>query len=156
MKLFTFFESRVRDIAAPAATTSQGPPADLLGFYWHYMRQTRGLYLAMLATGLGVALIDILMPVLLGRLVGLMAATDPALALRQQWPMLAGIALVLLVGRPLMIMLDSMVRNNAVIPGVTTLVRWQSHWHVVRQGSPFFQNDFAGRLANRVMQTANA
>ncbi|MSP97551.1 MAG: ABC transporter ATP-binding protein [Betaproteobacteria bacterium] len=36
------------------------------------------------------------------------------------------------------------------------LVRWQSHWHVVRQSLPFFQNDFAGRIANRVMQTANA
>jgi len=154
--MFSFFESRVRNIAAPAAASSAGPPPGLLAFYWHFMRQTRGLYLAMLATGLGVALIDILMPVLLGRLVGLMAASDPALALRQQAPMLAGIALVLLIGRPLMIMLDSMVRNNAVIPGVTTLIRWQSHWHVVRQSSPFFQNDFAGRLANRVMQTANA
>src|SRR6185295_19001413 len=41
-------------------------------------------------------------------------------------------------------------------PGVTSLIRWQSHWHVVRQSWPFFQNDFAGRIANRVMQTANA
>jgi len=48
------------------------------------------------------------------------------------------------------------VRNNAVVPGVTSLVRWQSHWHVVRQSWPFFQNDFAGRIANRVMQTSNA
>ena len=42
------------------------------------------------------------------------------------------------------------------MPGVTSLIRWQSHWHVVRQNLPFFQNDFAGRIANRVMQTANA
>jgi ATP-binding cassette subfamily B multidrug efflux pump len=39
---------------------------------------------------------------------------------------------------------------------VTSLIRWQSHWHVVRQSWPFFQNDFAGRIANRVMQTSNA
>src|SRR5262249_31338152 len=38
----------------------------------------------------------------------------------------------------------------------TSLVRWQNHWHVVRQSWPFFQDDFAGRIANRVMQTANA
>jgi ATP-binding cassette, subfamily B, multidrug efflux pump len=43
-----------------------------------------------------------------------------------------------------------------VVPGVTSLIRWQSHWHVVRQSWPFFQNDFAGRIANRVMQTSNA
>src|ERR687889_734246 len=36
------------------------------------------------------------------------------------------------------------------------LSRRQSHWHVVRQSWPFFQNDFAGRIANRVMQTAHA
>ena len=41
-------------------------------------------------------------------------------------------------------------------PGVTQMVRWQSHWHVVRQSWPFFQNDFAGRIANRVMQTGYA
>jgi len=154
--MFRFFESRVHDISAPADVSESGPPPGLLAFYWHFMRQTRGLYVAMLVTGLGVALIDTLMPVFLGRLVGLMTASDPALALRQQAPVLIGIALMLLIGRPLMIMVDSMVRNNAVIPGVTTLIRWQSHWHMVRQSGPFFQNDFAGRLANRVMQTANA
>jgi ATP-binding cassette subfamily B multidrug efflux pump len=41
-----------------------------------------------------------------------------------------------------------------LVPGATSLIRWQSHWHVVRQSWPFFQNDFAGRIANRVMQTA--
>ena len=65
-------------------------------------------------------------------------------------------ALLILLGRPFALMLDSLVRNNAVVPGVTSLIRWQSHWHVVRQSWPFFQNDFAGRIANRVMQTSNA
>jgi ATP-binding cassette subfamily B multidrug efflux pump len=70
--------------------------------------------------------------------------------------MLLGMALLVLVGRPGALLLDSLVRNNAVVPGVTSLIRWQSHWHVVRQSWPFFQNDFAGRIANRVMQTSNA
>ncbi|HQZ05585.1 MAG TPA: ABC transporter ATP-binding protein [Burkholderiaceae bacterium] len=152
--MFRFFESRVPETAAPSHVSDQGPPPDLLAFYWHFIRQTRGLYLAMLATGLGVALIDTLMPVFIGRMVGLMAATDPARALQLQGPLLLGIALAILIGRPVMIVLDSLVRNNAVIPGITTLIRWQSHWHVVRQSTPFFQNDFAGRIANRVMNTA--
>jgi ATP-binding cassette subfamily B multidrug efflux pump len=154
--MFRFFETRVRDIAPPPEALDTGPPPGLMAFYWHFMRQTRGLYLTMLATGLGVALIDTLMPVFIGRMVGLMASADPALALQQQTPVLAGIALLLLIGRPVMIFLDSLVRNNAVIPGVTTMIRWQSHWHVVRQSGPFFQNDFAGRLATRVMNTANS
>ena len=37
-----------------------------------------------------------------------------------------------------------------------TCIRWQNHWHVVRQSWAFFQNDFAGRIANRVMQTGPA
>ena len=51
-----------------------------MAFYWHFMRQTNGLYLTMLATGLGVALIDTLMPVFIGRLVGLMTSANPAQA----------------------------------------------------------------------------
>ena len=63
--------------------------------------------------------------------------------------------LVLLV-RPLVMLADIAIRQNALMPGVTSLIRWQSHWHVVRQSWPFFQNDFAGRIANRVMQTGDA
>jgi ATP-binding cassette subfamily B multidrug efflux pump len=43
--------------------------------------------------------------------------------------------------------------NQAIAANVGNLIRWQSHWHVVRQSWAFFQNDFAGRIANRVMQT---
>ena len=43
--------------------------------------------------------------------------------------------------------------NQAIAANVANLIRWQSHWHVVRQSWAFFQNDFAGRIANRVMQT---
>jgi ATP-binding cassette subfamily B multidrug efflux pump len=85
-----------------------------------------------------------------------MEATDRAAALQAALPELLLMAAAVLIGRPLTLLLDSLVRNNAVVPGVTSLIRWQSHWHVVRQSWPFFQNDFAGRIANRVMQTSNA
>jgi ATP-binding cassette, subfamily B, multidrug efflux pump len=110
----------------------------------------------MFATGLVVALIDTLIPIFIGRLVRLMESPDRAAALADSAPMLIGMAALVLIGRPLALLLDSLVRNNAVVPGVTSLIRWQSHWHVVRQSWPFFQNDFAGRIANRVMQTSNA
>jgi len=85
-----------------------------------------------------------------------MQATDRASAFRAATPMLLGMVAFLLIGRPAALLADSLVRNNAVVPNVTSLIRWQSHWHVVRQSWPFFQNDFAGRIANRVMQTGNA
>ncbi|MBE0550214.1 MAG: ABC transporter ATP-binding protein [Rubrivivax sp.] len=150
--MFAYFESRIRPTALPGTA----PPQGLLAFYWHYVRQARGLFGMMFATGLLVALIDTLVPLFIGRLVRLMENTDRAAALADQMPMLVGMALLVLIGRPLALLLDSLVRNNAVVPGVTSLIRWQSHWHVVRQSWPFFQNDFAGRIANRVMQTSNA
>ena len=64
-------------------------------------------------------------------------------------------ALFLLV-RPAAHFAQLIVANLMLVPGLTNLVRWQSHWHVVRQGWTFFQNDFAGRIAARVMQTGPA
>ena len=150
--MFAFFESRVRPTALPAGA----PPPGLLAFYWHFIRQTKWLFAAMFATGVVVALIDTLIPVLIGKLVTLMQAADRAAAFSAALPMLLGMAAAVVVLRPLAYVADSLVRNNAVLPGVTSLIRWQSHWHVVRQSWPFFQNDFAGRIANRVMQTSNA
>jgi ATP-binding cassette subfamily B multidrug efflux pump len=150
--VFAFFESRIRPTALPEAP----PPGGLAAFYWHFIRQTRGLYAAMFLTGLCVALIDTAIPVFIGKLVTLMGAEGRAEAFHAALPMLIGMAAVILIGRPVALLADSLVRNNAVVPGVTSLIRWQSHWHVVRQSWPFFQNDFAGRIANRVMQTSNA
>jgi ATP-binding cassette subfamily B multidrug efflux pump len=150
--MFAFFESRIRPTELPSAP----PPGGLLAFYWHFIRQTRGLYAAMFVTGLCVALIDTMIPVFIGRLVTLMSASERMAAFEAALPMLLAMAAVILCGRPLALLADSLVRNNAVVPGVTSMIRWQSHWHVVRQSWPFFQNDFAGRIANRVMQTSNA
>src|SRR5438067_7495004 len=110
----------------------------------------------MFAASLAVALLDTIIPLFIGRLVSLMEAADRQAALAAQWPMLlAMVGLVLLV-RPLVLLMDVAIRHNALIPGATSLIRWQSHWHVIRQSWPFFQNDFAGRIANRVMTTAHA
>src|SRR2546425_11049184 len=49
-----------------------------------------------------------------------------------------------------------MVANQAISANVSNRIRWQNHWHVVRQSWAFFQNDFAGRIANKVMQTGPA
>src|SRR5262249_26029159 len=48
---------------------------------------------------------------------------------------------------------QNLMMNQAIAANVQNLIRWQNHWHVVRQSWAFFQNDFAGRIATRVMQT---
>ena len=151
--MFTYLQSRIRGTAnvGPGA-----PPPGLIAFYWHFVRQTKGWYGLMFVTSLVVALIDTAIPLFIGKLVSLMEAVDRHAALAAQLPMLSGMVALILVVRPLALLADTAIRQNALIPGATSLIRWQSHWHVVRQSLPFFQNDFAGRIANRVMQTANA
>lgn len=158
MSLSSYFESRVPNATAapPAAVERDGPPPGLVPFYMHFVRQSPRLYVAMFVAGATVALLDTVIPLFIGRLVGLMTAPEPRAAVMAQAPLLLAMAALVLFARPLAILADSMVRNNAVIPGVTTLIRWQSHWHVIRQSWNFFQNDFAGRIANRVMNTSNS
>jgi ATP-binding cassette subfamily B multidrug efflux pump len=150
---YRYLESKIQGTAAPVPGE---PPPGLAAFYWHFMRQTKGWYALMFATSLAVALADTAIPVFIGELVSLMESADRPAALAARWPWLAGMVAVVLVIRPLAILIDVAVRLNAIIPGATSLIRWQSHWHVVRQSWTFFQNDFAGRIANRVMQTAQS
>jgi ATP-binding cassette subfamily B multidrug efflux pump len=151
--MMRFLESRIRGTASVGAGA---PPPKLLAFYWHYVRQTRFWYGVMVLVVLSVALVDMAIPIGIGQLTALVEAEDPQTALHAKWPVLALLLAIVLVVRPLLQMLDVAVRQVVLLPGATMLVRWQSHWHVVRQSWPFFQNDFAGRIANRVMQTANA
>jgi len=145
-----------RQLKVLQGSISGAPPQGLLAFYWHFVRQTKGWYAAMFAASLVVAALDTVIPLFIGRLVSLMEAADRMAALREQWPLLIGMIALVLVVRPLVLLADISIRHMVLIPGATSLIRWQSHWHVIRQSWPFFQNDFAGRIANRVMQTAHA
>src|SRR3954464_14651445 len=136
--MFRYLQSRIRG----TATTGPGvPPPGLLAFYWHFVRQTRGWYLAVFATSLAVAMIDMVIPVFIGKLVSLMEIADRHAAVAQYAPLLVGMIVLILIVRPIVIFADVSIRQNVLLPGVTNLVRWQSHWHVVGQHLPCFQHD---------------
>ena len=122
-------------------------------FYLHFIRQARGLLLALFGAGLVVALLDVTIPVMIGHVVELVGRAAPETFWRDHGAVLLGMAGVMLVLRPAALALRVMLTNQSINVGLTNLVRWQNHWHVVRQSWGFFQNDFAGRIANRVMQT---
>jgi len=151
--MFAWFERRLKPTATP---THPEPPAGLLAFYWHYARQAKGLFAGLFAAGFAVALLDSLIPVFIGRIITLITGSPPASLFSTYWPILLTMAAVLLVLRPAALLLQNIMANQAIAANVGNLVRWQSHWHVVRQSWSFFQNDFAGRIANRVMQTGPA
>jgi len=153
MAIFRFFENLLEPTAPPTATA---PPAGLGAFYWHHARQARRLVVALFAAGFTVAALDTTIPVFFGRVVTLLSRPAALSDWTDVWPQLLGMALVLLVARPLAMLLQNLITNQAIIPGFSNLIRWQNHWHVVRQSWSFFQNDFAGRIASRVMQTGPA
>jgi ATP-binding cassette subfamily B multidrug efflux pump len=148
--MFRYFEERI-----PATDRGMpGEPPDRLGaFYWFFIRQVRWYFVALLLAGLTVALLDATIPFFIGKLVTLLSQTSPDLLLREHWHVLVGMALFMLLVRPVAIFVQNLITNQIIASGFTNLIRWQSHWHVVRQSWSFFQHDFAGRIATRVMQT---
>jgi ATP-binding cassette subfamily B multidrug efflux pump len=151
--MLKWFES----LFEPTARVPSEPPNRGLGrFYLHFLRQVRWLVVALFVTGFAVALLDVTIPVFIGRVVTLVSGHSPARLLHEVGYQLVGMALVFLIGRPLALLAQNIVTNQVINPGVTNMIRWQNHWHVVRQSWSYFQNDFAGRIANRVIQTGPA
>src|SRR5712671_804168 len=148
--MFGLFERLLKPTETPEQPE---PPAGLVGFYWHFARQAKGLFLGLFAIGLIVAVVDSMVPVFIGRIVALITSNKPDELFAMAWPALLAMAGFMLVLGPLAMTAQNTMANQAIAANVGNLIRWQSHWHVVRQSWAFFQNDFAGRIANRVMQT---
>jgi ATP-binding cassette, subfamily B, multidrug efflux pump len=148
--VFRFFEMMV------AATGIEGltpPPSHLTGFYWHHIKQARGLFLALLMLGFFVALADLAIPVSVGRIVNSLSVIRSGGSPGILWQTSAVMAVIVFVLRPLVAAGYSLIANQALRGSFSNLVLWQSHLHVVRQSLSFFQNDYAGRIADKVMQT---
>ena len=151
--MFSLFERLLKPTDTPERPE---PPAALVAFFWHYARQAKGLFIALFVVGFAVALLDTMIPIFIGRIVTLITTSKPETLFADFWPLLLAMALTLLVLRPLALTTQNLLSNQAISANVSNRIRWQNHWHVVRQSWAFFQNDFAGRIANRVMQTGPA
>ncbi len=148
--MFALFERFLTPTAAPE---NPEPPPGLIAFLWHFARQAKWLFAALFVVELLVALSDSAVPWFMGRVVTMVTKTPPDRFLAEGWPWLVGMAVVVLIVRPAVTLTRYLITNQAIAAPFTGLIRWQSHWHVVRQSWAFFQNDFAGRISNRVMQT---
>jgi ATP-binding cassette subfamily B multidrug efflux pump len=149
--IYRWFESLI-DIFREAPDRT--PPTTVVRFYAYYLRQVWKVFAAALAVGLAVALIEVALFDFLGRVVDMAQKTPAAVFFQTHWRALLWMAFVVVVLRPLSIGLHDLLVNQTLAPGMTNLVRWQNHRYVLKQSLSFFQNDFAGRVANRIMQTA--
>ncbi len=152
-RILRWFESRID----PFANGPGGePPAGLMAFYWYFVRQAWPWFAAVLAAGAIVAFIEVAMFRYVGSIVDLLGRTTPERVWHEHGTTFLWMLAVVLIGRPLAGAFHDLVVRQSILAPFTNLVRWQSHRHVVRQSVSFFQNDFAGRIAARVMQTGSA
>jgi ATP-binding cassette, subfamily B, multidrug efflux pump len=149
--MFALFERLLSPTTTPE---NPEPPPGLIAFLWHFARQAKWLFAALFVVELLVALSDSAVPWFMGRVVTMVTKIPPDRFLSVSWPWLLGMAIVVVIVRPTVTLTRYLITNQAIAAPFTGMVRWQSHWHVVRQSWAFFQDDFAGRISNRVMQTA--
>jgi ATP-binding cassette subfamily B multidrug efflux pump len=152
--MLRYFESLV-DPYVPYSDRDT-PPARLWPFLREYLRPARRVMGWTLASVFAVAVLEVWLIWYAGRLVDVLGDTPPAEVWVRHGAELALVALFILVARPLIQGASAVLLNQSLMPNVGTIVRWRSHRHVLRQSVGWFQNDFAGRIANRLMQTAPA
>jgi ATP-binding cassette subfamily B multidrug efflux pump len=151
--LFRRFENLI-DAFQEAPKTP--PPDGILRFYFYYIRQVWPVFAVLMVVGLVVAVIDVALFSFLGRLVDLAQATPSTDFFRQHGAELLWMAAVAVILRPLFNALHDLLVHQALAPSMTNMIRWQNHRHVLRQSLNFFQSDFSGRIAQRIMQTGPA
>ena len=148
--IFRWFESLIDAFKEPADAM---PPASVGRFYAFYLRQVWPVFAAVLVVGFGVAIVEVALFGFIGSIVDMARGVSGAAFFRQHGRELAWMGAVALVARPALNALHDLLVNQAIVPSLTNRIRWQNHRYVSRQSLGFFQNDFAGRIANRIMQT---
>ena len=109
-----------------------------------------------MAIGFVVSLIEVSLFRYVGHLVDLLKTTTPETVLADYGWTFAWMAFVVVIARPIATILHDLVVQQSLAPSFTNLVRWQTHRYVLRQTVGFFTNDFAGRIAAKIIQTGPA
>ena len=152
--MFRFFENLVDPYCPHPETDS--PPQRLWPFLRVYSVPFTRVFIATGIMAVLVAVVEIGLIWYMGRVVDLLSGTDPQAVWQAHKTELLAAAAFILVVRPLLQGLDVALINNAILPNFGTLIRWRAHKQVLRQSVGWFENDFAGRIANRIMQTPPA
>ncbi|WP_147109767.1 ABC transporter ATP-binding protein [Tateyamaria sp. syn59] len=152
--MFKFFESLV-DPYQPY-TEADTPPTKLWPFLWNYLKPFRWVMTITFVFSTVVAFGEILLIWYVARIVDLLAQGTPEAIIPEYGLEFALVALWVLMLRTLLAFVDVALLHNTLLPNLGTLIRWRSHRHVLRQSVGWFEDDFAGRIANRIMQTPPA
>lgn len=153
LKLFKYFENLVPALNDAEPTQ---PPKTLVAFCMHY---TKGYGIALILMTILTALLAILEVSLfgfMGQLVDWLVAKNPDTLLEDEGLALLGMALTVLILIPVLTLLHSLIVHQVLLGNYPMSIRWFAHRYLLKQSVSFYQDDFAGRIATKVMQTALA
>lgn len=149
--MFSFFERLTNPFPAEPPTQ---PPTGMVAFCKHY---TKGMWAVLLTVSLLSAIVAILEVTLfgfMGKLVDWFAERDRATFVEQESSTLILMGIVVVVLIPGFILLRSLFSRQSLLGNYPMRIRWQAHRYLLGQSLSFFHNEFAGRVATKVMQTA--
>ncbi|WP_171208459.1 MULTISPECIES: ABC transporter ATP-binding protein [unclassified Ruegeria] len=151
--MFRYFENLVDPFVTYEETDT--PPTRLWPFMLDYTRPFFRVFFWAGLISVVVAAVEVGLIYYMGRVVDLLSG-PPAEVWQAHGTELLLMAVFVLLLRPLLHIVDVLLLNNAILPNIGTIFRWRAHKHVLRQSVGWFENDFAGRIANRIMQTPPA
>lgn len=152
--MFRFFENLVDPYIAYEEVDR--PPTRLWPFMRDYSRPFHRVFILTGASAVAVAAVEIWLIWYMGRVVDLLSSDAPGTIWARHGTEFIAVALFILFIRPLLQAVNVALLNNGILPNYGTLYRWRAHRHVLRQSVGWYENDFAGRIANRIMQTPPA
>ncbi|MDR6669169.1 ABC transporter ATP-binding protein [Rhizobium sp. 1399] len=151
--MFDWFERRLNPYPSEEPVA---PPKGLFAFCWHYSKPAAG-WLALMAflTAL-IAVGEVALFQFLGDIVDWLTNADKATFLQNEGHKLIWMGALVLIGLPLIAGLDSLIMHQMMLGNYPMIARWQMHRFLLRHSMTFFANEFAGRVATKVMQTSLA
>ncbi len=149
--MFAFFENLIKPF--PPELPAR-PPATLFAFCWHYTRGVWPWILVMSSLVALAAVVEVMLFAFLGNIVDWLANADKATFLEQERDRLILIGAIVLFALPVISVLLALVNHQTIIGNYPMRIRWLAHRYLLRQSFGFYQDEFAGRIATKVMQTA--
>lgn len=151
--MFRFFEQRVEPF--PGADPPR-PPQGLVPFLYHYSRPVLpwlGLMSVITAT---LSIVEVSFFGFMGSLVDWLGGVERATFWAEHGARLALLGALVVVSFPLLALVQSLVVHQTIFGNYPMLVRWLGHRYLLKQSMRFFQDEYAGRISQKLMQTALA
>jgi ATP-binding cassette subfamily B multidrug efflux pump len=151
--MFGWFERRLN----PYPKVPSGrPPQQFLAFCWHYSKDAVSWLAIMSVLTALIAIGEVFLFSFLGDIVNWLTESSREEFLAKEGTRLFWMGALVLIGLPSVVWLQSMVMHQTLLGNYPMIGRWQMHRYLLRQSLSFFADEFAGRVATRVMQTSLA